>query len=341
MKKTAIDYLNFGLAGIFIGMLILYGVTLLPKKEQEPDKFNWSAKIISMKPNSVDEQSGMLKILDAIFINSSNQTLTRLDHYSPKSIFSQKGSDSAYFWTQNELLPDSLYIKYFSVEESKFYQLNTRLPLEKMHNSLKNKDFATDLKIEIQQGGKISLKIEQPESENFGSKLIHNFQAKEIQGTLKMLVYGERLENYDFSLLKKVSDYSDLIIQKYVWKMKVEIEGSENILETSANTFEWKSIRTDNKTLEDALLRNIPKDAVVQWENEWHYHSYYAFDGQQILDAFKELNKIKSNEPAIITFKIFKNTFPKAEISKAGKTIKLKNIDPNIPIKIISRKCTV
>lgn len=341
MKKKVIDYLNFCLAGIFIVGLIFYGGTLIQKKKF--DKFYWSAKIISVKPNSVNEQSGMLKILDAGLINNFNQTVTRLDHYSPKSIFSKEGSESAFFGTQNELLPDSLTIKYFSIEENKFYQLNAKLPLEKIHNSLENKEFETDLKIEIQSGGKISLKIEQPESEKSGSKLILSFQAKEITGTLKMLVDGGRLneEDYDLSLLRRVSDYSDIITQKYVWKIKIEIEGSEKILESLAYTFERESIGPENASLENALLRNIPESAAVEWGNEQHYHSFCTFDGQEILDAFKDLDKIKSNEPAVITFKIFKNAFPKVQISKAGKTIKLKNINPTTPIKMSYIKCPI
>ncbi|MEJ5105470.1 hypothetical protein [Chryseobacterium sp. MYb328] len=332
MKKTTIDYLNFGLAGIFIGMLILYGVTLLQKKEF--DRLNWSAKIIGIKPESVDEKPGMLKILDAVFINSFNKYVTKLDDVSPLLIFSHKESDSGSFRTQNDLLPDSLSVKYFSFEDKKFYHLNAKLSLEKMYNCLEDKDLEANLKIEIHPGGKISLKVEQPESENFGTKLIHNFQAKEIPGTLKMLVDGSDRKEYDFSLMKGLSDYSDILTQKYLWEVKIETEGSEDILNTSAYNFYGKSIRTDNETFEDVLLRDIPESIVIKWGNKQHYEIGYSFDGQEILDAFKDLDKIKSSEPAVITFKLLKNSLPKAEISKAGKTIKLKDTYPNYPAKI-------
>ncbi|AZA93340.1 Uncharacterised protein [Chryseobacterium nakagawai] len=333
MKKTVIDYLNFCLAGIFILLVILYGITLVKKKEF--DKLSWSAKIISLEPNSSDEKSGMLKILDAVFINTFNQSENRLEFDSPKLIVSKKGSDSAYFWRQDDLLPDSLSIKYFSMEEKKFYQLNTRLPLEKMQSSLKNKSLGAYLRLEIQSKGKISLKIELSGSHNVGSVLIGNFQAKEFPGTLKMLVYRKYSgdEYNEFPSLKGVSDYSDLLIQRYSWVAKIETENSEKISGISASTFDDKSMSTEGVTFEDAKLRNLPDRFLIDWGNTQKYGSSFSFDSQEILDAFKALNQIKVSEPIVITFKLSKDAFPKAELSKAGKTIPLKDGYPDLPTK--------
>lgn len=332
MKKTVIDYLNFCLVGVFIVLLFIYGITLLKKKEF--NKVSWSAKIVSKDPNSKDEKANMLKVLDAVFINTFNHSKNTLHFDSPKLIVS-KGADSAYFWSQNDLLPDSLTIKYFSVEEKKFYQLNTRLPLEKMQNSLESKNEGTDVKIEIQPKGKISLMIEQPKNRDFGLKLIQSFQAKEVQGTLRMLVYRkyEKKEYNDFPSLKGIADYSDILIQKYIWMVKVETENVEKVSEISAYAFDGKSMRTDNETFENAKLRNLPNRFSIDWGNMQRYGSNYSFDSQEILDAFRALNQIKSNEPAIITFKLFKNTYPKAEISKGEKAIPLKDVYPDLPTK--------
>lgn len=332
MKKTIIDYLNFCLAVVFIVLVLLYGISLLKKKEF--DKVNWSAKIISVVPNSTDEKSGMLKILDAVFVNTFNDSDNILDYNSSKLIVS-KGADSAYFWTQNDLLPDSLSIKYYSVEEKKFYQLNTKLPLEKMQNSLENNSQRTDLKVGVQLKGKISVMIEQPGNKNFGSKLIASFQAKEIPGALKMLVYRKYAgEEYnEFPSLKDVSDYSDILIQKYPWMVKVETENTEIVSEISAYAFDGKSMRTDHETFEAMKLRNLPSRFSIDWGNTQRYGSNYSFDSQEILDAFKALNQVKSNEPATITFTLFKNAYPKAEISKGGKIIPLKDVYPDLPTK--------
>lgn len=332
MKKTVIDYLNFCLAGVFIVLVLLYGIALIQKKEF--NKVKWSAKIISVSPDSTDEKSGMLKILDVVFINTFNNSENRLDYNSPKLIVSKR-ADSAYFWSQNDLLPDSLSIRYFSVEEKKFYQLNTKLPLEKMQNALDNKSLGIDLKMEIQPKGKILLKIEQPGNKKFGSKLIEGFQAKEIPGTLKMLVYREYSgqEYNDFPSLKGISDYSDVLIQKYTWMVKVETENSENVSEISAYAFDGQSMRTENETYEDAKLRYIPNRFSIDWGNTQRYGNNYSFDSQEILDAFKALNQIKSSEPALITFKVFKNAYPKAEISKGGIIIPLKDVYPDLPTK--------
>lgn len=332
MKKTAIDHLNFCLAGVFILLVILFGITLVKKKEF--NKLSWSAKIISVEANSADGKSGMLKILDAVFINTFNQSENRLDYNSPKLIVSKKGSDSAYSWSQDDLLPDSLSIQYFSVEEKKFYQLNAKLPLEKMQSSLKNKMAGADLRLEIQPKGRISLKIEPSGSHNVGSVVMGHFQAKEFSGTLKMLVYrtysGD--EYNDFPSLKGVSDYSNLLTQKYPWVMKIETENSEKISEISVYAFDDKSMITEGETFEEARLRNIPNRFLIDWGNTQKYGSSYSFDSQEILDAFKELNQIKG-EPISITFKLLKNAFPKAEISKAGKTIPLKDVYPDLPTK--------
>ncbi|SDI23409.1 hypothetical protein [Chryseobacterium jejuense] len=332
MKKTIIDYLNFCLAVVFIVLVLLYGVALLKKKEF--DKVNWSAKIISVVPNSKDEKSGMLKIIDAVFINTFNDSKNILDYNSPKLIVS-KGADSAYFWSQDNLLPDSLSIKYFSVEEKKFYQLNTNLSLEKIKKSLENKSQRIDLKVDVQPKGKISLMIEQPGNKNLGSKLIENFQAKEIPGALKMLVYRKYAgEEYnEFPSLKDVSDYSDILIQKYSWMVKIETENTEKVSEISAYAFDGKSMRVENETFEESKLRNLPNRFSIDWGNTQRYGSNYSFDSQELLDAFKVLNQVKSNEPAIITFTLFKNAYPKAKISKGGKTIPLKDNYPDLPTK--------
>lgn len=333
MQKTVIDYMNFFLAGIFIVLVILYGITLVNRKEF--DKISWSAKIISVEPVSANEKSGMLKILDAVFINTFNKSENSLDYNSPKLIVSGKGSDSAYFLSQNNLLPDSLSMKYFSVEEKKFYQLNAKLPLEKMQNSVENKVMGTDLRLEVQPKGKISLKMEQSGSKDSGPKLIGNFQAKEVPGALKMLVYRSYSGNEynEFPSLRGASDYSDLFTQKYSWVVKVETENTEKVSEISAYAFDGKSMRTDNETYEDAKLRHLPNRFSIDWGNTQRYGSSYSFDSQEILDAFKALNQIKGSEPIVITFKLFKNIFPKAEISKAGKTIPLKDVYPDLPTK--------
>lgn len=332
MKKTVIDYLNFCLTGIFIVLILFYGIALFQKKEF--NKVNWSANIISVSPDSKDEKSGMLKILDVVFVNTFNHSENRLDYNSPRLIVS-KGADSAYFWSQDDLLPDSLSIKYFSVEEKKFYQLNTKLPLGKIQNSLENKSLGTDLKLKVQPKGKVSLMIEQPGNKNFGSKSIESFQAKEVPGALKMLVYREYAgEKYnDFPSLKGVSDYSDILIQKFAWMVKVETENTESVSEISAYAFDGKSMRVDNETFEDAKLRNLPNRFSIDWGNTQRYGSNYSFDSQEILDAFKALNLVNSNEPALLTFKLFKNAYPKAEISKGGKMILLKDAYPDLPTK--------
>ncbi|AZB25707.1 hypothetical protein [Chryseobacterium bernardetii] len=332
MRKTVIDYLNLFLTGVFIVLVLLYGIALLQKKEF--NKIKWSSEIISLGSNSTDEKAGMLKILDAVFINTFNYSENRLNNNSPRLIVS-KGPDSAYFWSQNDLLPDSLSLRYFSVEEKKFYQLNTRLSLDKKQNSLENKSPGADLRLEVQPKGKVSLKIKPVGNHHAGSVLIGNFQAEEFPGTLKMLVYRTyaREEYNDFPSLKSISDYSDILTQKYTWMVKIETENTEKVSEISAYAFDGKSMRMDGDTFESAKLRYIPNRFSIDWGNTQKYGSNYSFDGQEILNAFKDLNQIKSNEPVLITFKLVKNAFPKAEISKGGKTILLKDVYPDLPTK--------
>ncbi len=332
MKKTAIDYFNFFLTGVLVLLVILYVTALL--KNKEFDKIRWTAKIVSRDKDAASEKSNMIKIVDAVFFNTSNNSKNTL-HPDAETLIFSKGYDSAYFWTEHNLLPDSVSLKYFSVDDNIFYKLNAKLSQESFKKSLKNNTFQTVVSIEIYPQGKLSLSLQQPDNDDFKSISIQNFQAEKTEGNVDLLVYRKSLgEKYnEFPTITTVSEFSELLKNKYLWAVNVEAENGGNITEISANSFDGKIIEIDDEVFNKAEVRNIPKSFLIKWRNKQQYSSEFNFDAQEILTAFKELDGIKKSEPVLFTFKIFKNSYPQCEISKGGKIISLKNLYPDVPIK--------
>lgn len=329
MKKTTIDYFNIFFSGIFLLLLILYVVALF--KNKEFSKVNWTVKITSLEKNSTEEKSNMIKVINAELFNTFNKS-TYSKHYESRDLIYSKFSDSLYFNSEHELFPDSLSLNYFSLNENKFYIINTKIPYEKLKAGVENKNLQTVLNLRIEPKGKVSLFVEY--SKNGKSFLTEQFHAKETIGKLSSLVYEKSLDKdyNEFPTLKKVTDFSDIMIKKYLWSVKIETENSERINEVSVNAFDESTIGILDEKFENPKINFIPKRVLIKWGNTQEYGSQYYFDAQKILDAFRELDETNSQEPIIFTFKVLKNAFPKCEISKAGKTIKLKNIYPELPI---------
>ncbi|WP_228377078.1 hypothetical protein [Chryseobacterium sp. FH2] len=190
MKRTKIDYINIFLAAVLVLLIIINSEARIKNKEQ--DKIYWNAEIHSISENSSKTGLNIIKVVDAVFYNNFNHSTIYID-YDSKELMSSKSRDSIYFRTQKELLPDSLSLKYFSIDERKFYLLTTKLSYLKMKDWVKNIEMASTLRLEIQSRGKILLKIGQLEDKNSKFQLIENFQAEETIGSIDMLVYKKSL----------------------------------------------------------------------------------------------------------------------------------------------------
>jgi hypothetical protein len=332
MKTTRLDYINIFLAIILGALVILnFGVRF---KNKEQDKLLWKAEIHSAAGDSLAENSNGIRIIEAVFLNNFNHSESGIDSES-KLLTSAKSEDYVYFkiW-EKELLPDSLNLKYFSIDERKFYRLTTPVPYKKIKDWVDEKKVTPILILEIQPKGKILLKIVEDEKENGQSELIEAFTAKETTGDLDMLVYEKSLgEKYNrYESIENITDYSDLLQNQYKWTVKIEKEEQDVVTSVYAYSFkeERVEILEENDTV---VVRNIPKVFYIYWKNKnkKEYNIQYELRPIEILNAFRKLNETDVSDAIILTLKVHKNAYPQCEISKNGVVIPLKDLYPEKP----------
>ncbi|WP_369014630.1 hypothetical protein [Flavobacterium anhuiense] len=330
MNNTKLDYINIFLAVILVAVIALYFATRFKNKEQ--DKMFWNAEIHSSLENPTAENSNIIQIIDATFYNTFNDSKSEIDSES-KRVTSAKSDNSIFFkiW-QEELLPDSLKLKYFSVDERKFYQLQTLVPYKKMKNLVTEKDVVPILILEVQPKGKILLKI--IPKENTEPQLLETFMAKEIAGKLDMLVYEESLgEKYNrFESIENITDYADLLQNQYKWSSKVEMEEQDVLASFYAYSFKDDRIEL-SEDADAAAIRSIPKIFYIYWEDKKKkkYNIQYELSPIEVLSAFRKLNEGVSSSDIKFTFKVYKNAYAKCEMSKNGIIIPLKDLYPYKP----------
>lgn len=334
MKKTTLDYINIFLA-VILGVLVILNFAVR-FKNREHDKLFWKAEIHSVAEDSSSENSNAIKIIEAVFSNNFNNSESGID-YDSKELTSAKSENSVDFkiW-EKELLPDSLNLKYFSIDERKFYRLSTPLPYQKMKDWVKGKN-DTDIPIlilEIQPKGNILLKIIKNEEENAETQLVATFKAKETTGNLDMLVYEKSLggKYNGYESIENITDFSDLLQNQYKWFLKIEMEEHDMLTRVYAYSFKDEKIEiaADNDT---AVARNIPSTFYIYWKNKnkKEYNIQYALSPIQVLNAFRKLNNTDASEVITLRFKVYKNDYSQCEISKNGNVIPLKDLYPEKP----------
>ena len=327
MKKTILDYINLFLLAILLVLTLLYFATFIQNKGGE--KVLWTAIIESNSGNSSAEKSNTIKIIDAHFFNSFNNSEFNLDNESG-TMTNSNNQNKIYFESNADLLPDSLQLKYFSIDERKFYLLNTPIPYDKILNFAKNNKRFAKLYIEIFPKGKIILTFDQENSER---NQISVFRAKEVQGNLDLLVFRKSLGEMhnDYKDILNITDFSDLFQNQYQWICTIKIEKEGQLQRIFAYSFDDESI-DDLEEETKIVRRNIPKTLRIDWENTQKYGVDYTFSPNEILSAFRKLDEIKSSEPIEISFQLFEKKAPECKLSKNGQTIILKNLYPNLPI---------
>ncbi|KAF2082348.1 hypothetical protein [Flavobacterium sharifuzzamanii] len=330
MKNTKLDYINIFLAIVLVALIILYFATRFKNKEQ--DKMFWNAEIQSVSENPTVKNSNTIQIIDATFYNNFNHSKSDIDSES-KRVTSARSDNSVFFkiW-QEELLPDSLNLKYFSIDERKFYQLKTPLSYEKMKGLVKEKDVVPILILEVHSQGKILLKIIPNEKANTESLLVETFIAKETEGNLDMLVYEESLgQKYNrYKSIENITDYSDLLQNQYKWSAKVELEEQDVLKSVYAYSFKEDRIEI-SEDANTVAIRSIPKIFYIYWKNKKEYNIQYELSPIEVLNAFRKLNETNSSGDIHFTFKVYKNDYAKCEISKNGIVIPLKDLYPSKP----------
>lgn len=327
MKSKILNILNIFLAGILVVLIMLYFMAKVKKKESE--KVLWTAEIRSFSENS---KPNIIKVIDGVFYSNYNNSRKEIDNDS-KDLTSSSSRESIYFQKNTELLPDSLNLKYFSIDERKFYQLRTKIPYDRLKNAKKNSKDLTKLSCEIYPKGKVILKIDQ---EDLPSINIASYRAKETVGNLDQLIYKESLgEKYnDYEGIENINDFSDLLQNKYRWIFKVDLEAGDQILNAYAYSFAEQNIfDLKEKSLNE--FENIPKTFYVRFGNVNQYGFDYYFNSLEILNAFRKLDKINGPEPITLIFKLFKNKPAECELFKNGQIISLKDLVSENPINYV------
>ena len=330
MKSKILNIVNIILLGILAVLIMLYFTAKVKNKENE--KVMWTAQIRSFSENSTSSNPNIIKVVDGIFYNNFNHSTRTIDSDS-KDLTSSQSRESIYFPNYNELLPDSLSLKYFSVDERKFYQLQTKIPYDLMRNAESKIANLTKLSCEIYPGGKVILKIDQ---EDFPSINIASYRAKETVGNLDQLIYKESLgEKYnDYEGIENINDFSDLLQNQYRWIFKVDLEDGDQLLNAYAYSFAEQHIfDLKEKSLNE--FENIPKTFYVRFGNVNQYGVDYYFNSLEILNAFRKLDETNGPEPITLTFKLFKNKPAECELSKNGQIISLKDLVSENPTKYV------
>lgn len=333
MKLKKLDYFNIVLSLILVLLFIVYQTSRYQNKEQ--DKIMWNAKIYSSIYNSSPETNNLIKIVDAVFYNNFNQATTGLDDESFKetsgllSSKNQKHVLCNHF--EEQLLPDSIHLKYFSIDDCKFYLLAGKLPYEKIKN-LKIKNYAVTLTLQILPKGKINLKMSTTASEIESATFIDFFTAKETTGNIDMLVYEKTLDGKinNYENIKTITDFSDLLKNQYNWVFKAEIDPNTNLEEVSVTTFLGEHIDIDENPEQ---LRPIPSNFSIDWGNDkQHSGTQFYFDPFKILNTFRSLQNNKTSGEIVINFKLIEGKKPECQIIKGKKNITLHNLYPKEPI---------
>ena len=156
MKSKILNIVNITLLGILAVLIMLYFTAKVKNKENE--KVMWTVEIRSFSENSTSSNPNIIKVINGVFYNNFNNSRKEIDNDS-KDLISSSSRESIYFQKDTELLPDSLNLKYFSIDERKFYQLHTKIPYDLIKNSEQNSTDLTKLSCEIYPGGKVILKI--------------------------------------------------------------------------------------------------------------------------------------------------------------------------------------
>lgn len=330
MKKSPLQFINIFLT-IILGLLFIINIAVR-LKNKEFNKILWHAEIQSSVEDTSTENTNLIKIVDATLYNNFSQSSWSLDYESlqeTSGISNSVNKRSTHFKTwDKELLPDSLNLKYYSVDERKFYIISTRLPDEKIESLSKEETNTPILLIEIFPKGKIVLKINTIEAKFKSPKIIKTFTAKETTGNLEMLLYKKSLgsEYNNYKDIENITDFSDLLQHQQKWFVQIQKEEKDHLTSIYAYSFAEDKIEI-SENYDFAKTRGIPRQFYIDWENDEKHSATFYFNPNEILKAYRKLNEIEPSRQIKFTFKL-NNEYIQCEISNQKTSIPLKNLYP-------------
>ena len=326
MKKTRLDFFNLFLLLLAVGITILYLASKVKNREYE--KVFWSGKITVSASKQNLEHDSAIKVIEAKYYNTFDKS-KRMLHSDSRVLLNSKSNDSIYFKSEHGLLPDSLHLKYFSIEDRKFYELNTNIPYNKIKKAAKASYGRLSIDVEIKSKGNVILSVN---SKNLIPEKTSVFQAQETTGNLSELLFVTRQKTRynDYDGITNVKDFADLMGNKYNWVFKTELEPGDQISSAYAYSFLNEKIYDIE---EDQILGklSIPERFYIYWTNGNKYDTVYYFNPIEILSTFRKLNHIDGEEPILLTFKLYKDKYAECVLSKNGISIPVRNVYPKIP----------
>lgn len=320
MKLKIIDYINY----FFVGVLFILGILFLVEsiQQHEYDKRSWSAIIINGNDEAKD--INFIKVIDASLENSTltntkSEYTNKLESEQPEFIINRENSEIK-FNGKYGLLPNSLHLKYYSINERSFYILDANLPYPEMLRIFKD---SSTLIFELKGNGLVELWSQNKE-------LIITLTAKKTTGEIESLTYLKSLSSkYNaYEGISNSDDFSDLFLKKYNWDYTMI--ASENIVVEKSN---YRSHLHTNVYLEEDLdSGRVPDELIIYFKKgEKRYSQTFHFKPKETLDAFKGLDKIEGNEPIHMVIDLTMANFNTLKLSKGNKTVVLENKYPKCP----------
>lgn len=326
MKKTRLDFFNLFLLVIAVGITILYLASKVRNREYE--KVFWTGKITVSASKDDLKNDFAIKVIEVNYYNTFDKS-KRVLHSDSRVLLNSTSNDSIYFRREDGLLPDSLHLKYFSINDCKFYEINKNIPYNRIKKGAKGASSRSSIDLEIKSKGDVILSVN---SKKLLPKNISVFQAQETTGNLNELIFVTRQKKRynDYDGIANVKDFADLMSNKYNWVFKTELETVDQI--TSANAYSFINDKIYDID-EDQILGklSIPEKFYISWKNGNKYDTVYNFNPIEILSAFRKLDHIEGEEPILLTFKLYKDKYAECILSKNGISIPVRNLYPKIP----------
>ena len=299
------DLTNKLLTIILIVTLIANGIQFYFFKGS--DRFDWSTNVISSKGNKVQVSNCNFK-----------DNYCNIDKNKILDDGGNEINDSENI-SKDTFLPDSLYIKWFSYNEQKFYAGNFALPKEiietkaiqlGMFPSYNGFHSVLHFIAEVQPKGKVTVWIQKFEENNNFKEINNNdtklkigtYQAKEIKTTWHIFDdCSETDTKSDISIAKKVA----LVIERHPYKLEVKLPNGYILHDASFDYFNQNYWNLSENDFKEALVFNfLPKGFYLEWGNgEKKFRTQFTFDEDEVLDAFRK----ESNKSELVVLELIVN----------------------------------
>lgn len=302
---------------------------------KEFEKIKWYSDIEIFADIHSKKKLNTINIIKAELYNSYNKSGHFIESRSD-SVTSPYDNYAFKFNDANDLLPDSLNLKYFSFDERKFYLLNAKFSYSKVKELSKKASYVPKFFIEIHPKGKVIVNLNVEDSTRLK---IDTFLAKETSGNLDKLIFeknssGEKTAKYEG--IENITDFLDLFEKEYLVKVQAEIVEQGTLIELDVKDFSGVNVNfiEDDGSPEP---QSIPKRFYMRWSTQQdhgiqEYGIDYYLNPYETLQAFRKLSVDNKSESIKISFKLYQTKYPECTISKGGEVIRLKNEIPEKPM---------